>query len=58
MVEGGASVIATFMKLQDSDEKPTVDVHIVTVAPRVIGMSGVTATHPDTEVSTPSHGVA
>ncbi len=51
MVEGGASVIATFMKLEDPDGKPMVDMHIVTVAPKVIGMSGVKATDPDVEVS-------
>jgi len=49
MVEGGASVIATFMKLEDPDGKPMVDMHIVTVAPKVIGMSGVKATDPDVE---------
>jgi len=49
MVEGGASVIATFMKLKDPDGKPMVDMHIVTVAPKVIGMSGVKATDPGAE---------
>ncbi|KAF8336501.1 dihydrofolate reductase-like domain-containing protein [Cantharellus anzutake] len=49
MIEGGATVIAAFMKLQDQDETPTVDMHIVTVAPKIIGSSGLKATNTDAQ---------
>lgn len=47
MVEGGATVIATFLDMRERDERgndrPIVDMHIVTVAPVMIGAAGVQA---------------
>lgn len=47
MVEGGATVIATFLDMREPDDrgadKPIVDMHIVTVAPVMIGAVGVQA---------------
>ncbi|KAF8323941.1 bacterial bifunctional deaminase-reductase [Clavulina sp. PMI_390] len=43
MVEGGASVIASFLDLRDPNGQPVVDMHIVTVAPMIVGSEGVQA---------------
>jgi len=44
MVEGGARVISNFLRLQDEEGSPIVDVNIVTVAPTLIGATGISAT--------------
>jgi len=43
MVEGGAGVISNFLGLQDEQGYPVVDMHIVTVAPTLIGSTGILA---------------
>jgi 2,5-diamino-6-(ribosylamino)-4(3H)-pyrimidinone 5'-phosphate reductase len=44
MVEGGARVISNFLRLRDEEGSPIVDVNIVTVAPTLIGTTGIPAT--------------
>lgn len=51
MVEGGASVIAAFLNLRSPSDEPLVDMHIVTVAPTIIGSAGVQAVQLISEVS-------
>jgi 2,5-diamino-6-(ribosylamino)-4(3H)-pyrimidinone 5'-phosphate reductase len=43
MVEGGATVIAAFLSLRDHNNESLVDMHIVTVAPTIVGSAGVQA---------------
>lgn len=43
MVEGGAAVIAAFLNLRDNNGEALVDMHVVTVAPTIIGPTGVQA---------------
>lgn len=41
MVEGGQRVISSFYAARDGDSRPVVDILIVTVAPTLVGPSGV-----------------
>jgi len=43
MVEGGAAVIAAFLNLRGNNGEALVDMHVVTVAPTIIGPTGVQA---------------
>lgn len=52
MVEGGAGVISSFLDFRDpGDDEPVVDIHVVTVAPMIIGSGAIHATGSISKVS-------